>query len=64
MGAFLTAEDLAERSERNEPKHYGAEGTFTKATGVPERVKTLNFLSDKEMDGQEYLTNEDPAWGN
>ena len=64
MSAFLTAQDLAERTERNESEHHGAKRTFAKAKGVPETVKTLNSLRDKEMNGQEYLNNEDPAWGN
>lgn len=51
MSAFLTAYDLAERTERNEPEHHGAGETFTKTTGAPRQVKALDSLSDKEATG-------------
>ena len=64
MSAFLTAYDLAERTERNEPEHHGAGETFAKPTGVPREVKTLDSLSDKEVGGMAGVKNRDPAWGN
>ena len=64
MSAFLTAYDLAERTERNEPEHHGAGETFAKPTGVPREVKTLDSLSDKEVGGMACVKNRDPAWGN
>ena len=48
VSAFLTAYDLAERTERNEPEHHGAGETFAKAMRIPGKAKSLNSLSDKE----------------
>ena len=62
MSALLTAYDLAERTERNEPEHHGAE-KFSKNTRVPREVKTLDSLSDKAAAEQAHPINEVPAWG-
>ena len=63
VSAFLTAYDLAERTERNEPEHHGAGETFAKPTGVPRQVKALDSLSDKQVGGMAGVKNRDPAWG-
>ena len=51
MSAFLTAYDLAERTERNEPEHYVAGETLAKPMGTPMQVEALDSLSDKEATG-------------
>jgi len=63
VSAFLTAYDLAERTERNEPEHHDAGETFAKPTRVPREVKTLDSLSDKEVSGMAGVKNRHPAWG-